>query len=246
MNAQSLFFLLAAGLVAAALALMLQGVWRGALRQPSAPGARRSAWQTTALLVLGLPAVASGIYALRGDLGALSNEPSVLSGQLLNQGLPADGAVSERFYADLERHLQQQPRDYRALVFKARLDMRAERFDQAVATYEKAVAGRSKAANDPGVWVEYAEARGMAQGGTLVGAPVQLVQKALGIDARHAQALDLAGSAAWEMRDFTLAAAYWKRLLAEIPASDARHAEVSQAIARAERRARLSLPPEPR
>jgi cytochrome c-type biogenesis protein CcmH len=244
-DAQLLFFVLAAAMVAAVLALMLPGVWRGALRQPPAPGAQRRAWQTTALLVVGLPAVAIGFYALRGDLVALGNERSVLSGPLRDEGLPAGGAVSEQFYAELERHLQQQPRDYRALVFKARLDMRAERFDQAAAAYEKAVVGRSKAVNDPGVRVEYAEARGMAQGGTLVGEPLQLVQTALGIDARHAQALDLAGSAAWEVRDFTMAAVYWKRLLAEIPASDARHAEVSQAIARAERYARLSLPPAP-
>jgi cytochrome c-type biogenesis protein CcmH len=244
-NTQSLFFLLAAAMVAAALALILPGVWRGALRRPSAPGAQRRAWQTTALLAVGLPAVAIGYVALRSDLESLGDEPSVLSGHLRDDGLPADGTVSQQFYAELDRHLQQQPRDYRALVFKARLDMRAERFDEAAATYERAVAGRSKAANDPGVWVEYAEARGMAQGRTLVGEPLRLVQRALGIDARHAQALDLAGSAAWEMRDFTMAAAYWKRLLAEIPASDARHAEVSQAIARAERQARLSLPPTP-
>ena len=246
MDMRLLFFLLAAGMVAVVLALILPGVWRGVLRQPSAPGAQRRAWQTTGLLVVGLPAVAIGFYALRGDLGALGTEPTELSEPFARQGLPTEGAVSEQFYAQLERHLQKQPRDYRALVFKARLDMRAERFDLAVATYERAVAGRSKAANDPGVWVEYAEARGMAQGRTLVGEPLRLVQKALGIDARHAQALDLAGSAAWEMRDFTMAAVYWKRLLAEIPAGDPRHAKVSQAIARAERHARLSLPPEPK
>jgi len=123
--------------------------------------------------------------------------------------------------------------------------MRAQRYDHAVTAFGQAVTGNSKAANDPGVWVEYAEARGMAQGGTLAGEPLQLVQKALSIDAHHAQALDLAGSAAWEVRDFAKAAMYWKRLLEQIPSGSSRHAELSLAIERAEQRAKLSLPSPP-
>lgn len=236
------FFLQAAAMVAAALALILPSVWRGALGPPCAAGAQCRAWQTTALLVVGLPAVVIGFHALRGDLGTLGKERSVLTGQLLDQVQPADVAVWVQSNAELDRHLQKQPRDYRALVFKARLEMRAERFDQAVAAYEKAVAGRSKAVNDPGVWVEYAEARAMAQGGTLAGEPLRLVHRALGIDARHAQALDLAGSAAWELRDYANAAMYWQRLLPQLTPGETRHAELTGAIERAQRLARLSLP----
>jgi cytochrome c-type biogenesis protein CcmH len=123
--------------------------------------------------------------------------------------------------------------------------MRAEKFDLAVAEYAQALAGRSKVVNDAGVWVEYAEALGMAQGRTLVGEPLRLVHKALELDARHPQALDLAGSAAWETRDFANAAIYWKRLVVQIPPGDARHAELSAAIQRAEQRARFELPPRP-
>lgn len=238
-----LFLALATGAVALVLASILPSVWRGVLRQPSATGAQRRAWQTTALLV-GLLAVPIGFYALRGDLDALSTEPGVSSEPFVGQG-PSEGTTAEQFYAGLERHLKRQPRDYRALVLKARLDMRAERFDEAVATYEKAVAGRSKAANDPDVWVEYAEARGMAQGRTLVGEPLLLVQRALALDARHAQALDLAGSAAWEVRDYAKAAMYWKRLLTQLTPGETRHAELAGAIDRAQRLARLSLPAPP-
>lgn len=148
-----------------------------------------------------------------------------------------------RLYADLERHLRWEPSDARALVFKARLDMRARRYARAAATYEKAVAGNSKAARDPGVWVEYAEARGMAQGRTLAGEPLKLVQKALAIDGNHPQALDLAGSAAWEMREFRQAAAYWHQLLKQLRPGTPRHAELARAVERAEQRARVSLPP---
>ena len=107
------------------------------------------------------------------------------------------------------------------------------------------MAGRSKAANDPGVWVEYAEAQGMAQGGTLVGEPLRLVHKALAIDARHARALDLAGSAAWELRDYASAATYWQRLRTQLTPGETRHAELTGAIEHAQRLARLSLPAPP-
>ena len=143
------------------------------------------------------------------------------------------------------RHLGRQPNDARALVLKARLDMQAQRYEPAAQAFAKALAGRSKAANDAGVWVEFAEARAMTQGRMLAGEPLDLVKKALSIDAHHFQALDLAGSAAWEMRDFATAAMYWKRLLEQIPPGSSRHAELSLAIQRAERSARLSLPPQP-
>ncbi len=238
-----MFFVLAAAMVALVLGVILSLVWRG-MRQKG-PAARRRARITTAALVLGLPALAFGLYSLRGDWDAVGSQRSALSEQLLQEGLPTEGDLSAHIYAELERHLQRQPNDPRALVLKARLDMRAERYAQAAVAFEKAVSGPSKAASDPAVWVEYAEARGMAQGRTLVGEPQQLVRKALELDGGHAQALDMAGSAAWELRDFSGAAAYWKRLLEQIPPGTSRHAELSLAIERAQQRARVSLPSRP-
>lgn len=243
MDSQLIFLALAAAMVALALGLILPFVLRDMRHKGS--GARRRAWITTAALLLGVPALAFGVYSLRGDWDAVGSERSALSEQLLEGGLPNEGDASAHVYAELERHVQRHPSDARALVLKARLDMRAERYEQAAAAFEKAVAGTSKAASDPGVWVEYAEARGMAQGRTLIGEPLRLVHKALGLDASHAQALDLAGSAAWEVQDFAKAANYWKRLLEQIPPDSTRHAELSLAIGRAEQRARVSLPSTP-
>jgi cytochrome c-type biogenesis protein CcmH len=146
-------------------------------------------------------------------------------------------------YSELERHLKRQPRDGRALVFKARLDVEAERFDLAAKGYAEALRVAPRVARDPGIWVEYAEARGMAQGGSLIGEPEQLLRRALDLDGRHAQALDLAGSAAWERRHYAQAAALWQRLLAQTPSGSERHAALVKAIGRAEMLAKVSLPP---
>jgi cytochrome c-type biogenesis protein CcmH len=204
--------------------------------------ARRRTWNPAALGALPLAVLALALYAFPGHQPEFWGDSNVLSEERLESALSAQQDVSGNLYADLERHLRWQPSDVRALVYKARLDMRAQRYEQAAAGYEKAVAGNSKAARDPGIWVEFAEARGMAQGGTLAGEPLKLVHKALSLDAKYPQALDLAGSAAWEMREFAQAAVYWKQLLMQIPADTAMHAELSRAIERTERRARISLP----
>jgi len=196
----------------------------------------RRARGTALILALGLPAFAFGLYALYGDPGALNAERRELDEQWLREGLPAPGEASARLYAELQHRLQKQPRDSRALVIKARLDLRDERVALAAEGFAAALAGRSKVANDPGVWVEFAEARGLAQGGRLAGEPLQLVLRALSLDAQHPGALDLAGSAAWEAGDFAGAAAYWQRLLEQLTPGSQRHAELAAAIGRARQR----------
>jgi cytochrome c-type biogenesis protein CcmH len=197
---------------------------------------------TAAVVAIGMPAGAFALYALLGDPGATGDARAALSQQVLAAGSSSDPMPQAQAYAELERHLSRQPADARALVLKARIDMQAQRFELAAAAYQKALRGPSKVAGDATVWVEYAEARGLLQGGTLTGEPQRLVEKALSLDATNRQALDLAGSAAWEQRDFAAASRYWKRLLAQVSADSVRHAELSAAIARADERARFALP----
>jgi len=196
-----------------------------------------------ALSLLALTALAGSLYLWLGDPGAIDPSRSALSAQLRDPDATLDPAAAEHALAELQQHLTRQPGDARAWVMKARIDMQAQRYELAAAGFERALQGKSKAIGDAGLWVEYAEARGMQQGGTLAGAPRQLVGKALSLNPEHPQALDLAGSAAWEAGEFTLAASHWKRLLAHIPEGSPRHVHLSSAIQRAEQRARFALPP---
>jgi cytochrome c-type biogenesis protein CcmH len=205
----------------------------------SSPGNR---WRRAARW-LALPAAAAGLYAALGDPAAMSPERGELSAALRDASQPPDPATAARIRAELQRHLQRQGDDARALVLRARIDMQAQRFEQAAAGYEQVLQGRSKVAGDAGIWVEYAEARALLQGGTLAGLPRQLVDKALSIDPDHPQALDLAGSAAWEAGEFDLVLRHWTRLLAQIDPGSPRHVQLAAAIRRAEQRARFALPP---
>ncbi len=198
---------------------------------------------TTAALCVGLLLAAFAVYAVLGDPAAAGAERQALSDELLS-GVDSEAtAPGGRAYAELEQHLRRRPADGRAQVIKARLDMRAQRFDAAAQAYRQALDGPSKARLDAALWVEYAEAVAMTQGGTLIGAAQVPIERALAIDPSHPQALDLAGSAAWEARDFARASQHWRLLLAQLEPGSARHAALDAAIERAGRNARLALPP---
>ncbi|MGH8674772.1 MAG: tetratricopeptide repeat protein, partial [Burkholderiales bacterium] len=60
---------------------------------------------------------------------------------------------------------------------------------------------------------DYADALGMALGRKLEGEPEKLIARALEIDPRNLKALALAGTAAFERKEYKAAAAHWERML---------------------------------
>ena len=184
---------------------------------------------TAIVLAVALPSLAFGLYALLGNPAALDGARIATSA---NTGGP-EGIPARR--DELVRHLARNARDGRGWVLLARMDFVADRFDDAAASFQKALAASPKIAADAGVWCEYADALGMAQGGTLAGRPRELVMRALTLNAAHPKALEMAGSAAFEAREFASAGRYWRQLLAQLPERSVQHQELATAIARAER-----------
>lgn len=245
MNAQWAFYAAAGALTALVMVVLWRSVRLDAAAPVAAHGGDRGIRYWSAATAVGVAALAFGLYGLRGNPDAIDDSRVLLSDELLQQGMPPAGALAEELYQGLQRHLQKQPNDPRALVLKARLDMQSGRYAPAVVAYERAMLGRSKVVNDAGVWVEYAEAMAMQQGRSLVGEPQRLLQKALELNRQHPQALDLAGSAAIEAQDYAAAVIYWERLLALLPPSSPRHAQLKSAIQRAHQLARFALPVKP-
>lgn len=196
---------------------------------------RRVPRGATFAVLAALPLAALAIYLLVGSPQFAARPAKVAA-----SGPDAPrGAVAA---TELEAHLARSPRDARAWVMLARLRMQADLFAPAADAYATAIAVSPKVAADPGVWCEYADALGMAQGGSLAGRPRELIDRALALDAAHPRALEMAGSAAYEARDFRAAADYWRRLLAQLAPAAPEHAQLAAAIERAERQARLALP----
>jgi cytochrome c-type biogenesis protein CcmH len=184
---------------------------------------------TAFVMAVALPLAAFTLYAIFGNPVALEAETAATA-------VRADNPASLPARRDeLVRHLARNARDGRGWVLLARMDFEADRFADAAASYEKALATSTKIAADAGIWCEYADALGMAQGGALAGRPRELVMRALTLDPAHPKALEMAGSAAYEQQDFAAAVQYWQQLLAQLPARSVQHQELTAAVARAER-----------
>jgi cytochrome c-type biogenesis protein CcmH/NrfG len=66
---------------------------------------------------------------------------------------------------------------------------------------------------DATLLADLADVIALTRGRHLVGEPAALVQRALDAGPRHPKALSLAGSVAFEARDYAAASGYWERLL---------------------------------
>jgi len=143
--------------------------------------------------------------------------------------------------AQLEWQVARDPRDGRAWVLLARIAADEERYADAVNAYARAL-DLPKVARDALVWCEYADAVAMTQQGVLAGRPRQLIEHALTLDPRNPRALEMAGSAEYENGEFASAAARWRMLLPLLSHDASAQQQLQDAIARAERNARVQLP----
>jgi cytochrome c-type biogenesis protein CcmH len=142
----------------------------------------------------------------------------------------------------LTAHLARTPRDGRAWVLLARIEFENDRFPEAAAAFERALDASRKVVLDAGIWCEYADALGMAQGGSLEGRPRELIERALALNSAHPRALEMAGSAAYARGDFASAARHWKQLLVQLAEGTPAYGELAAAVTRAERKAAARMP----
>lgn len=187
-----------------------------------------SGWRFAALaaLLALLLLVAAQIDGARVDEAALS------------PALP--GAGDAALVPVLEAHLARTPRDARGWMLLARRHFAADRYDDAARAYEHALAASRKVAQDPQVWCELADALAMAQGGRLAGRPRELIDKALALKGTHPRALEMAGSAAYEARDYERALEYWRTLLAQLDPRSPEHRELRAAVERLQQRTEMA------
>ena len=197
-----------------------------------APAPRLPAPIAAAVAAAAIPLAAFAFYQQVGSPVAIGTAEAFASieGPLTPERLPA-------FRDQLAKHVAGSPADGRAWALLGRVDLALERYGEAAAAFENAVRSSRKVAADADIWIDYAEAVGMAEGRTLVGRPATFISKALEIDPAHPRALELAGSLATEKGDHRGAALHWKALHALLDADDPRRTELSRAITRAERMA---------
>lgn len=184
-------------------------------------GAKRTAYA----LGIGLPLVAIVFYSAVGNPKSITN--TAVATPLSNATAPAS---SERTQAQIEANvtklaerLKSNPSDAQGWTMLARSYSSMERYADAVNAYAKATELTPK---DADLWAEYAFTTAMVNGRSLEGKPMELIDRALKVDPNNAKALQLAGSAAFQAKDYNKAVDYWERVLKQVPPNS----DVSQTI----------------
>jgi cytochrome c-type biogenesis protein CcmH len=166
---------------------------------------RHTARRSALALGIGLPLAAVLAYFALGNLAALapeSRESKISANQV------------EDMVARLAARLEQNPDDLNGWTMLARSYKALGRHEEAVRAFTKA----EKLVNtDAQLLSDYAEALALATGGSLKGRPTEILNRALALNPDHPQALVLAGTAAYARDDYAGAAAYWERLLKQLP-----------------------------
>jgi len=140
----------------------------------------------------------------------------------------------------LAARMKERPDDAQGWIMLARSYTVLERYADAVPAYAQAV---KLVADDPSLLADYADALGMRNNRVLGPDAVQIIERALTIDASHLKALSLAGSAAFANKDYATAVNYWERLTRAAPAESPYLPDVRAGIAEARELGKLGPGP---
>ena len=175
-----------------------------------------SARSTAYAIAFVLPIAAIVFYLNVGNPKAITNEAEPTQAPRATGSAPAERTQEqiEANVAALAKRLQENPNDVQGWTMLARSYNSMERFGEAAGAYAKATELSPK---DADLWAEYAFVTAMAGGRSLEGRPKELIDKALQVDPENAKALQLAGAAAFQAKDYKKATGYWERVLKQVP-----------------------------
>ena len=180
---------------------------------------------TAYALALAIPLVAIVFYVKVGNPGAITSAATVApqSGPMAGPGGQRSQEQIDANVQKLADRLKDNPNDAAGWVMLARSYSSTERFGEAAGAYAKATELNPK---DADLWAEYAFVTAMAGDRKLEGKPTELINQALKIDPENPKALQLAGTAAFDAKDYKKAIEIWQKVLSKVPPNS----DVAQAI----------------
>ena len=146
----------------------------------------------------------------------------------------------EELVQQLAARMEKEPGNAEGWGLLARTYYAMQRYDDAVKAYEKLAALLPQ---DADVMADLADALAMAAGRRIAGRPLELVQAALVRDPQQWKALAMAGTEAFERKDYRAAVGYWERLRAAIPADSPLATNIAGSIDEARRLGNLPAAP---
>jgi cytochrome c-type biogenesis protein CcmH len=184
-------------------------------------------------LTLGIPLVAVLLYLQVGNQSAIKGVPVAASRPAEQPSTAQQSSEQQRVagnVAALAKRLEQNPDDADGWVMLGKSYTMLERYADASKAYAKAAALKPDNAD---LLAQYAFALGMANGKSLLGQPSELLQKALKLDPENPKALQLAGSAAFEAKNYQQAITYWQKLMQKTPPESELGKAIAEQIAEA-------------
>lgn len=169
-----------------------------------------AAW-TAAILAGGIPLAALLLYVVLGSHEAFAPEAAITA----KSGAEHDTSPQQvdQMAQNLAARLAQEPNNVEGWVMLARTYYVRNRHAEAAQAFERAVA---LVPGNADLLADYADALAATQGG-LAGKPEQLIKQALEADPTQWKALALAGTLAFDRKDYAQALAHWEKLKATVP-----------------------------
>lgn len=186
---------------------LLEDTAEGNAKAAAAP---RTGKLTAAALAVAIPLAAAGLYLVVGTPEGLKAEQAASTGA----GHGVTPQQVEQMVQKLAARLKTSPEDSEGWVMLGRSNAMLGRFDEAAAAYAQAV---NRIPGDAQLLVDYADVLAMAQGRRLAGEPEKLVQRALAINPENVKALALAGTVAFEKKQYAAAIGHWQKLVSLVP-----------------------------
>ena len=174
-------------------------------RDPAADPPRRAPAAAIAAGIA-IPLCALAIYLIAGNPRALAPESAGAG----DSAHTADGLQLQALVGRLAARLKDNPEDAEGWILLGHSYGALGRFADAAAAYARAAA---RMPQDAQLLADYADALAMAQGGQLQGEPEKIIARALKADPRNLKALALAGTIAFEKKDYSGAIDRWERIL---------------------------------
>ena len=194
-------------------------------------GSSQRAVVSAVVMALVFPLLGSFVYLTLGDPMAVA-EPS-LTARAEQDGAPDFAAMAEKLKAKLKTN----PNDAQSWVLLGRAHRNQNQYDEAIDAYNHAVALDS----DDRLAIERVEAIAAKNGGQFKGEPWDVIRKILAKNPQHANALLLAGSAAFSEGQFKQALAYWTSLRSQLADGSQEAVAVDNALRAAAEKAGVEI-----
>lgn len=227
---------------------ILQTVLAGpALKEPQSATTSSGAKPAKAMLLglaLAVIAVAGAGYWWKGSPALMSANGVAPAGVIASDSAEGNAPHTTNFdqiavmTEKLLARLKEMPKDAEGWAMLARSYSVLGRHPEALGAYEKAIALRK---DDAMLLADYADSLAVKNGGKLMGEPMKQVERALKLDPRNAKALFLAGTYAFDQKDYKQAVKHWQIAVQSAAANDPLTQQIESGLMEARQMA--GLPP---